>query len=146
MQRLLSLRLLSSETLVLPLCQHKILQLVRRFTVFAPAAVVKTDDELDILTIRLGNGETFKVPQTGSVAVTLQDDEGISDILKLEVFSEMSLLHTLRVRYSSDNIYTFVGPILISVNPYKLIEALYSQETSVIFSNLVKVLELILFL
>ena len=37
------------------------------------------------------------------------------------------MLHTLRVRYLRDEVYTLVGPILISINPYKWIDDLYSE-------------------
>eukprot|EP01033_Poteriospumella_lacustris_P014444 gene14444-10322_t len=59
--------------------------------------------------------------------VTDNDDEGVDDILKLKDFSEMSLIHTLRVRYNRDEIYTLVGTILISLNPYKQIKFLYDE-------------------
>ena len=49
-----------------------------------------------------------------------QDDVGVDDILSLKHFSEMSLLHTLRIRYARNDVYTSVGSILISVNPYKM--------------------------
>jgi len=63
--------------------------------------------------------------------VTDNDDEGVDDILKLRDFSEMSLIHTLRVRYFRGAIYTFVGPILVSINPYKYIKGIYSEKTMV---------------
>lgn len=52
---------------------------------------------------------------------------GVPDILDLNDFSEMSLLQTLRSRYDLDKVYTFVGTILISVNPYKWIKGLYAE-------------------
>jgi myosin heavy subunit len=59
----------------------------------------------------------------------------VDDILKLCEFSEMSLLHSLRVRYARDDIYTFVGPILISINPYKKIPNFYGDEQIVEYHN-----------
>jgi len=67
--------------------------------------------------------------------VNEQDNEGVPDLLKLRDFSHMSLLHTLRVRYVRDNIYTFVGTILISVNPYKSIKDLYSEKVLIDYHN-----------
>lgn len=90
---------------------------------FAPAAVVK--EEAGTFTVRLPGGEIMKV--TDPTKVTDNDDEGVEDILKLKDFSEMSLIHTLRVRYFRDDIYTSVGPILISLNPYKTIPSLYDE-------------------
>lgn len=90
---------------------------------YAPASVIK--EENGILTVKLPGGEVFKV--SDGVKVSDLDDEGVDDILKLRDFSEMSLIHTLRVRYSRDDIYTFVGPILISINPYKHIKGMYDD-------------------
>ncbi len=93
---------------------------------YAPASVIKDDN--GTFTIRLVNGgEVMKV--TDPIRITDHDDEGVDDILKLKDFSEMSLLHTLRTRYLRDEIYTFVGPILISINPYKSISGLYEDST-----------------
>ena len=90
---------------------------------YAPAAVIK--EENNTLTVRLPGGEVMKM--SDGVRVTENDDEGVEDILKLKDFSEMSLLHTLRNRYFHDEIYTFVGPILISINPYKRISGIYDE-------------------
>jgi Myosin head (motor domain) len=93
---------------------------------YEPASIIKEDN--GILTVRLVAGErVFKM--TSGSQVTEQDAEGVDDILKLREFSEMSLIHSLRVRYARDDIYTFVGPILISINPYKWFKDLYSEES-----------------
>jgi hypothetical protein len=92
---------------------------------FLPACVVK--DESGVVTVSLPSGEVYKM--TNARKVTDNDDEGVDDILKLRDFSEMSLIHTLRVRYYKDEVYTFVGPILISLNPYKRIKDCYESKT-----------------
>ena len=43
-------------------------------------------------------------------------------------------MHTLRTRYTRDEIYTFVGPILISINPYKWFKDLYSEQTMIAYN------------
>lgn len=96
-----------------------------------PATVIKQNDEEAELTVKIASGDVFKIPQKSAVHVTSQDDEGIDDILLLHDFSEMSLLHTLRVRYQRSDIYTNAGPILISINPYKLFRELYSEKTMI---------------
>jgi hypothetical protein len=92
---------------------------------YVPASVVK--EEGDILTVCLPNGEIYRMSEANRV--TDNDDEGVDDILKLRDFSEQSLVHTLRIRYYKDEIYTFVGPILISLNPYKKIKDIYTANT-----------------
>lgn len=96
---------------------------------YAPAAVIKEDG--GVLTVRLPAGEVMKLSE--ATKVTENDDEGVDDILKLRDFSEMSLIHTLRVRYARDDIYTSVGPILISLNPYKAIQGIYDENTTELY-------------
>ncbi|DAZ92418.1 TPA: hypothetical protein N0F65_000202 [Lagenidium giganteum] len=50
------------------------------------------------------------------------------DILQMSDLSEKSLLENLRRRYEKDLIYTYVGPILIAINPYKPLDAIYNEE------------------
>ena len=63
----------------------------------------------------------------GILTVKPEAQAGVPDILDLNDFSEMSLLTTVRARYLRDEVYTFVGPILISINPYKWNHNLYSE-------------------
>ncbi|KDO28056.1 hypothetical protein SPRG_20216 [Saprolegnia parasitica CBS 223.65] len=53
----------------------------------------------------------------------------IDDLLTLSDLSEENLLRSLHSRYEHDLIYTFVGPILISINPYRVIDDIYSDAT-----------------
>ncbi|KAL4147379.1 hypothetical protein PRNP1_011135 [Phytophthora ramorum] len=48
------------------------------------------------------------------------------DILQMSDLSELSLLENLRKRYEHALIYTYVGSILIAINPYKQLDA-YSE-------------------
>ncbi len=46
------------------------------------------------------------------------DNGKVEDMCNLEELSEQTMLSNLRVRFSNKSIYTYVGSILISVNPY----------------------------
>ena len=93
--------------------------------IFSQASIVT--DECGISLLKLMNGDLVKMNSEDVVVVADQDYEGVNDILLLRSFSEMSLINTLRTRYLRDEIYTFVGPILISINPYKVIDKLYDD-------------------
>ncbi len=95
--------------------------------VYSPASVCKILDGDEIL-VKTGDGEKHRMSSTAIKRVRPQDREGVSDILQLNDFSEPSLLNTLRVRYQRDDMYTRVGPILVSINPYKWIDGIYSPE------------------
>eukprot|EP00043_Microstomoeca_roanoka_P014807 m.147383 g.147383 ORF g.147383 m.147383 type:complete len:969 (-) comp16110_c2_seq2:273-3179(-) len=51
-----------------------------------------------------------------------------NNLALLENLNESSLLQELRVRFNQDVIYTYVGEILVSVNPFKTIPGLYSDD------------------
>jgi hypothetical protein len=96
---------------------------------FVPASIVGHDEKHDTLSLKVPEGGVYKVPRNSVAYINPQEDEGVHDILKLHKFSEMSLIYTLRIRYNRDEVYTFVGPILIAINPYKWLAHLYSEET-----------------
>ena len=84
------------------------------------------DEEYTVVTP--ADGVLHVISASSTEKVEPFSEQGVPDILQLNDFSEQSLLHTLRLRYSKDDFYTFVGPILISINPYKWSNDLYSQE------------------
>jgi len=50
-----------------------------------------------------------------------------NDMIMLDDVSESSILEALAKHHASDEIYTYIGETLISVNPYKNISSLYGQ-------------------
>ena len=48
--------------------------------------------------------------------------EGSSDFLTLPNLDEPNILHSLRVRYWEGHVYSYTGPILIAVNPWKRVD------------------------
>ena len=84
---------------------------------FEPCTIIKTEDSYTLT--KTSDGTLYKITSADLLQLTQEDRIGLEDVLHLPNISEASLLHTLRVRYSRDEIYTNAGPILISVNPYK---------------------------
>ena len=54
--------------------------------------------------------------------------EHADDLVQMDAVHEASILHCLRERYERDHIYTNVGDILVSINPFKQLDDFYSQE------------------
>jgi myosin heavy subunit len=45
--------------------------------------------------------------------------EATDDFLTLPHLDEPNILHSLRVRYNQGHVYSYTGPILIAVNPWR---------------------------
>jgi myosin-5 len=92
---------------------------------FSPCTIVKRGEECTLT--KTSDGTLYKLTSDKLIQLTQQDRLGLEDVLHLPNITEPSLLHTLRVRYNRDEIYTNAGPILISINPYKTILKLNSS-------------------
>ena len=44
--------------------------------------------------------------------------EDVNDLLMLTELHQSTLLHTLKTRYLNDVVYTYIGPIVIALNPF----------------------------
>ena len=53
-------------------------------------------------------------------------DDNIENLVDLDELSEGAILHHIRVRFMKKNIYTFVGSILVAVNPFEALN-IYSE-------------------
>lgn len=52
---------------------------------------------------------------------------GVDDMVMLSDLSEGGINANLRKRFDKSQIYTYVGPVLVSVNPFRNIPDLYSE-------------------
>lgn len=55
-------------------------------------------------------------------------DDTMTDLIDMKVFNEAELMNIIKERYECDEIYTYCGTTIISVNPYALFEGEYSSE------------------
>jgi len=46
-------------------------------------------------------------------------NNGIPDMIEIDELNHATILWNLHQRYMNDDIYTYVGPTLLAVNPYK---------------------------
>ena len=63
---------------------------------------------------------------------------GFSDMVEMENLSEAELLYNLALRFQKDLIFTYVGPTLIVMNPFKPIPDLYKPELLAEFQKAVR--------
>ena len=49
----------------------------------------------------------------------IKKEKGVHDAVLLHDVSEAEFIKNLKVRYDDDSIYTFIGSVVVSMNPYK---------------------------
>lgn len=75
-----------------------------------------------------GQTQTFKPNQVRDlIQIHPSCLKGVEDMVTLGDLHEAGLMHTLRIRYLRDEIYTYTGAILVSVNPYQMLP-IYTPE------------------
>ncbi|KAL3181898.1 hypothetical protein MRX96_035846 [Rhipicephalus microplus] len=68
-------------------------------------------------------------------ALHSRDRVGVQDFVLLEDFeSEQAFVENLRKRFTEDLIYTYIGPVLVSVNPYRRVD-IYSDDYVNLYRN-----------
>ena len=55
----------------------------------------------------------------------LNKKDGVDDLVLMDTVSEESIVENLHKRFKKSEIYTYIGPVLLSVNPFQTIRNLY---------------------
>jgi len=55
--------------------------------------------------------------------------KGFNDMMDIEDLNEPELLHNIQQRFRQNQIFTYVGPTLITINPYKYLADLFENGT-----------------
>ncbi|XP_039610827.1 unconventional myosin-X isoform X2 [Polypterus senegalus] len=92
--------------------------------------VVFTADYGEVFTYKQNALTRQKVAVMHSTSTT-----GVEDMAVLNDLHEGAIMHNLFLRYQQDSIYTYIGSILASVNPYKSIPGLYDSHTVELYNK-----------
>jgi myosin heavy subunit len=68
-------------------------------------------------------------PQNGS------KDSVVENLINLLILNEPTILQCLQLRFAEDKIYTYTGPILIAMNPFKGVPGIYEPKTLETYYN-----------
>ncbi|KAM3575534.1 hypothetical protein VYU27_002526 [Nannochloropsis oceanica] len=90
------------------------------------------DLEIELLG-REGGRATFRIAagETEAPDLKLRNGEDVSlvqDLITLPHLHEPAILHSLQERFEEGAIYTFTGPILLAVNPFKRLQGVYTED------------------
>lgn len=90
------------------------------------------DADKSSVTIDAIGGDSFQISTQDALRIEIANQSSISNVydnlVNLEEFNQGAIIHQLRNRYAKDGIYTWIGSILVSLNPYKLLP-IYSTDT-----------------
>lgn len=78
-----------------------------------------------------GAGQPVSLKKAPSLPRSGRAKNGVPDMIALDLLNEGAIQENVYTRYTRGDIYTSVGPILISVNPYKSMgEQLYGDDVA----------------
>ena len=108
---------------------------------FFPQQIQNEDISFTTATILSTNNDTLKILIKSKDSNQLETDssnlmeanqitpkEGYNDLVEMEILNEPEILSNLHVRYLNDNIFTYIGPTLIVMNPYKEIKGVFEEK------------------
>eukprot|EP00026_Physarum_polycephalum_P000058 Phypoly_transcript_00058.p1 GENE.Phypoly_transcript_00058~~Phypoly_transcript_00058.p1 ORF type:complete len:2549 (-),score=561.62 Phypoly_transcript_00058:70-7716(-) len=72
----------------------------------------------EIVVLPEDGGEEIKVTKDKALMKNPEILEGVPDLAQLSYMHEPGILYNLQTRYRIDTIYTYIGKILIAINPY----------------------------
>lgn len=88
-----------------------------------------TDQKGEACEVQLtGAAEPIQVPATSCWPVNEPGSHALHDLTELHFVHEAALLDHVRERYSGGSIYTYVGPTLVSLNPFRELPGVYGEE------------------
>ncbi|XP_022921200.2 unconventional myosin-XV-like [Onthophagus taurus] len=101
-----------------------------------PGEVLENHKTAQILTVQAvinNKPQTFALTNTDQTIQKRQDLglNGMEDMTQLADLHEAALLWNLKIRYDRNLIYTYVGSILIALNPYKTFDSSFYNVESV---------------
>uniref|UniRef100_A0AAQ6IVI8 non-specific serine/threonine protein kinase n=1 Tax=Anabas testudineus TaxID=64144 RepID=A0AAQ6IVI8_ANATE len=116
---------------VLDLLQHVFIkQIVGRERILQKQLIELIDLNQQIGIIEKTRHERIHTKK-GSQMKSQSDPDEVDDLATLEVLDENTVTEQLQSRYGRDQIYTYVGDILIAVNPFHKMEIYTPQHTKV---------------
>ena len=71
---------------------------------------------------------SFEVTLESTMEYSKAAEKGLADMVEIDELNHATLLYNLQVRYMRDEIYTYVGPILLAMNPFKDVSQLYTEQ------------------
>ena len=94
-------------------------------------------EELKECKVAALKGSNVLIPLGNTLEYSAMATEGIPDMVEIDELNKASLLYNLATRYKRDEIYTYVGPIILVLNPFKAIPSLATEECRLSYVDII---------
>lgn len=81
------------------------------------------------------NGEKMEIKMTDLFEKAKRDQHLEQDLVNLTILNEPEILWCLAKRFEDDDIYTYIGPTLLVINPFMLIQKLYEPSNLYLYQK-----------
>lgn len=106
---------------------------------FFVGEVLAIDEENEIVRIKTNKNkapcnedmylqDAFEIKKSLVMEYSDSAEKGIPDMIDMNELNHATLLVNMKKRYDRDEIFTFVGPTLLIINPFKKIPGLYGED------------------
>ena len=106
---------------------------------YAEATVVRMRLGVGEVVVRLAGGSEYAGEHTFSTSAVFPANpetmRGADDLARMSHLNEPAILRALEDRYETDAIYTSAGNVLIAVNPFKPMDAMYGEEQRAMYGE-----------
>ena len=106
---------------------------------YAEATVVRMRLGVGEVVVRLAGGSEYAGEHTFSTSAVFPANpetmRGADDLARMSHLNEPAILRALEERYEKDAIYTSAGNVLIAVNPFKPMDAMYGEEQRAMYGE-----------
>ena len=97
--------------------------------VFIKGTVVSEAGDMVTVTFDAGlESESTRAWPLSAILACSSSEEAVKDHCNLDVLNPATVVENTRRRYLADGIYTYISQLLIAVNPFKVVDGLYSEE------------------
>lgn len=95
---------------------------------FTSATILSTNNNTLKILIKSKDSNQIDADSSNLMeANQMTPNEGYNDLVEMEILNEPEILSNLHIRYLNDNIFTYIGPTLIVMNPYKEIKGVFEE-------------------
>jgi myosin heavy subunit len=80
---------------------------------------------------------SFEAPVNLTLDFSHTANKGLADMVDIDELNHATLMQNLHARYMKDEIYTYVGPIILAMNPFKSLDKkLYAESQFELYKSI----------